>query len=219
MRVYSETAGVAVAALCDPDGGRVYDKSRIFPKAKTYSDVRELLDNQEIDAVVVATCPGSGYIAYCEGGRFEGQRGRAVAYDKDNKVIREFKGNSGNRIHQQNFIDCVRSRDASALNTDVEMGNYSTGWCNLANIAFQAGDKYSTEAAEELAKQVPEWGSLHEEMKLHLAAHDVPMSQLSLSPMLEFNVDEAKFSGAGADKANPLLKRQYRAPYVVPEID
>lgn len=430
MRVMSETTGVAVTALCDPDGARVYEKSRLFPKSKTFADVRQLLDDKDIDAVVVATCnhwhclaaiwamqagkdvyvekplshsqwegdqtvkaarkynricqvgtqqrsdpmqaeikkflheekalgkilscrvnrygvrepigklteplkieknveydlwlgpaqdkpifreklqydwhwdfntgsgemgnwgvhvlddarnnvfqdkvklpsrimaaggrvawndagdtpnvhfvyfdtgeiptviglsnltagkgdakkspehpgPGSGYIAYCEGGRFEGQRGRAVAFDKDGKVIREFKGNSGGKLHQQNFIDCVRSRDASALNTDVEVGNYSTGWCNLANVAFQAGKKYDPEAAAELAKELPLWGSLHEEMKGHLAAHDVPMSELSLSPILEFDVGSGKFTGESADQANAFLKRQYRAPYVVPEI-
>ncbi len=164
--------------------------------------------------------PGSGYIAYCEGGRFEGRRGGGVAYDKDEKVIRKFSGNSGNRIHQQNFIDCVRSRDVSALNTDVEMGNYSTGWCNLANIAFQAGATYSPEAAAELAKQVPEWGQLHDEMKTHMAAHKVDLTggQVQLSGMLNFDPDQGKFTGDGAAQANAFLKRQYRAPYVVPEI-
>jgi hypothetical protein len=133
-------------------------------------------------------------------------------------LIREFKGNSGGRLHQQNFIDCVRSRDASALNTPVEMGNDSTGWCNLANVAFQAGERYSADAAAELARELPLWGSLHEEMKAHLAGHDVAMSELSLSPILQYNVEQAKFTGTGADKANSFLKREYRAPYIVPEI-
>lgn len=164
--------------------------------------------------------PGSGYIAYCEGGRFEGQRGKAVAYDNEGKVIREFKGNSGNRLHQQNFIDCCRSRDVSALNTDVEMGNLSTGWCNLANIAFQAGEVYSAGAAAELANEVPVWGDLHEEMLKHMAAHKVDPSagQVKLSGMLEFDVEKNAFVGEGSEKANGMLKRKYRAPYVVPEI-
>ncbi|MFN3193663.1 MAG: Gfo/Idh/MocA family protein [Aureliella sp.] len=164
--------------------------------------------------------PGSGYIAYCEGGRFEGQRGKAAAYDQDGKLIREFKGNSGNRIHQQNFIDCCRSRDASALNTPVEMGNLSTGWCNLANIAFQAGDRYSAGAAKELANEIPEWGSLHAEMVAHMNAHNVDPSagEVSLSGMLDFDVANGAFTGAKASQANAFLKRQYRAPYVVPEL-
>ena len=164
--------------------------------------------------------PGSGYIAYCEGGRFEGQRGRAVAFDKDGKKMKEFKGNSGNRLHQQNFIDCCRSRDASDLNTDVELGNFSTGWCNLANIAFQAGEQYSAGEAAELAKEIPTWGSLHAEMKAHMSAHGVNPEggDVMLSGILDFDPSKSEFKGAGAEKANSFLKRKYRAPYVVPEI-
>ena len=77
--------------------------------------------------------PGSGYMAYCEGGRFEGQRGRAAAFDKDGKLVKEFKGNGGNGDHQKNFIDAVRSRDASILNSEIKVGHDSTGWCNVAN--------------------------------------------------------------------------------------
>ena len=69
--------------------------------------------------------PGSGYIAYCEGGRFEGQRGRGVAYDNDGKVIRNFRGN-GDKRHQQNFLDAVRAHDRTMLNAEVEVGNDST---------------------------------------------------------------------------------------------
>ena len=163
--------------------------------------------------------PGSGYIAYCEGGRFEGQRGRAVAYDRDGKVVREFRGNSGGRLHQENFIECCRTRDATKLNTDVEMGNLSTGWCNLANIAFQAGQPYSSAEAAELAKEIPIWGELHQEMLDHMAAHGVnpALDGVLLSGMLEFDVDSGRFTGEGSDRANAFLKREYRAPYVVPE--
>ena len=36
------------------------------------------------------SCPGStsGYIAYCQGGRLEGQRGGAVAFDSQGKQIK-----------------------------------------------------------------------------------------------------------------------------------
>ncbi len=162
--------------------------------------------------------PGSGYIAYCEGGRLEGQRGRAVAFDEHNQEIRQFKGNSGNRLHQQNFIDCVRSRDGSQLNTDVAMGNDSTGWCNLANIAFRAGGAYTPEAAERLAAEQPQWGGLRDEMQAHLAAHGVAMTDLKLSSMLDFDPQQGRFTGAAAESANGFIKRTYRAPYVVPEI-
>ncbi|MCA9217647.1 MAG: Gfo/Idh/MocA family oxidoreductase [Planctomycetales bacterium] len=164
--------------------------------------------------------PGSGYIAYCEGGRFEGQRGRGRAVDNDGKEIKSFRGTSGMGIHQQNFIDAVRSRDASTLNTDVEVGNDSTGWCNLANIAFQAGRNYSHNEAAALSKDVPKWGELIGEMSKHLSAHNIDIAggEVRLSPMMDYSNTQRKFVGDNADKANSFLKREYRAPYVVPEL-
>lgn len=164
--------------------------------------------------------PGSGYIVHCEGGRLEGQRGRAVAFDKQGKQIKSFKGNSGNGLHQQNFVDAVRLRDSKLLNTDVQVGHHSTGWCNLANIAYQVGSNYSADAAASLAKEVPGWGELLDEMKQHLAAHkiDIGSMEIKLSPMLTLDPTSERFVGEHSIGANALIKRQYREPYVVPQI-
>ncbi len=161
--------------------------------------------------------PGSGYIAYCEGGRFEGQRGRGVAYDKDNKVVREFKG-SGDKRHQQNFLDAVRAHDRTMLNAEVAVGNDSTGWCNLANVAVRAGSPLSRDNAKEV--DVAAWHTLLGEMDEHLRLHDLKLDdkQIVLSPMLTLDSDTEQFVGDGAEKANAFLKREYRKGYEVPEI-
>ncbi|MCO8121482.1 Gfo/Idh/MocA family oxidoreductase [Stieleria sp. TO1_6] len=161
--------------------------------------------------------PASGYMAYCEGGRFEGQRGRAVAFDNDGKKIKEFKGN-GDVKHQQNFIDAVRAQDRSILNAEIAVGNDSTGWCNLANVAFQAGESYSRERAQEV--KLDEWSALLGDMEKHLEAHDLKLDsdQIKLSPMLELDSKTEQFVGNDAAAANQLLKRQYRKGYEVPEI-
>ncbi|QDV84218.1 Gfo/Idh/MocA family protein [Planctomycetes bacterium TBK1r] len=162
--------------------------------------------------------PASGYMAYCEGGRFEGQRGGAAAYDSDGKKIKEFKGNRGDTVHQQNFIDAVRAQDRSLLNAEVAVGNDSTGWCNLANVAFQAGESFSRELAGEV--KLDQWDGLLGEMDEHLAAHDLKLdsSEIKLSPMLSLDPKTEQFVGADADVANGLLRRQYRKGYEVPEI-
>ncbi len=168
-------------------------------------------------------CPGpnSGYIAYCEGGRFEGQRGKGAAYDKDGKLIRAFKGNSGNGLHQANFIEAVRRRDSSILNADVKTGHDSTGWCNLANIAFRSGEQFSYADAAKINDPHGVWASLLEEMASHMRAYSLKLDQqpFRLSPVLEVDAAKEVFVGAGANVANSFLKREYRAPYVVPEID
>ncbi len=162
--------------------------------------------------------PGSGYIVYGEGGRFEGQRGNGTAFDKDGKVLKKFKGTSGMGLHQANFIDAVRSRKQTSLNTDVEIGHHSTGWCNLANIAFQAGGRFSHEPL--MSVDVDIWQSLLKEMHDHLQAHAVPpdSADLRMSSMLEFDPASGRFTGENADGANKWIRREYRSGFEVPEI-
>jgi hypothetical protein len=164
--------------------------------------------------------PGSGYIAFCEGGRLEGQRGRAEAFDANGKSIKKFRGNSGNGLHQQNFIDAVRQQDSTILNAEIEVGNDSTGWCNLANVAFRAGTTASTESTATVEVQAELWQSLVNDMRDHLSAHHVELSsdEIMMSPMLEFDADSGQFQGEHGSSANAFLKRKYRAPFVVPEI-
>lgn len=164
--------------------------------------------------------PGSGYVAYCEGGRLEGQRGRAAAFDKDGKLIREFKGTGGMGLHQQNFLDAVRRRDPALLTSGAEVGHHSTGWCNLANIAFRCGSDFTRARAESLSDASGQWSGLLKEMDELLRAHGLPMDAagLQLSPMLEFDARAEQFVGPHADVANQYLKRAYRAPFVVPEV-
>ena len=165
-------------------------------------------------------CPGpeSGYIAYCEGGRFEGQRGKGAAYDKDGALIKKFSGNSGGTLHQKNFLEAVRKRDRTILNTDVQVGHDTTGWCNLANIAYRTGKAFSMERAQHL--DVKEWKSLVNEMKELMAAHSLTMenARLKIGPMLTIDPKTEQFVGSDSEQANRFLKRDYRAPFIVPEV-
>ena len=128
--------------------------------------------------------PNSGYIAYCEGGRLEGQRGRAVAFDQAGKKIREFKGNSGNGLHQQNFIDGVRSGDSTGLNAPVQVGHDSTGWCNLANIAYRSGAPMGAAEARGNSAGGKLWAGLLDEMQDLLAKHELSLEdqQVVIAP-------------------------------------
>jgi predicted dehydrogenase len=164
--------------------------------------------------------PGSGYIAYCEGGRLEGQRGGAVAFDKQGKEMKKFRGDSGNDRHQKNFIDAVRARDAAILNTTAEVGLYSTGWCHLANIACLMGENVTEERAEKIKSLSPESESLVGELGQVLEAHQIDPhgGQVKISGVLEFDPKSEKFVGEQVEAANKHLTRKFRAPFVVPEV-
>ncbi len=164
--------------------------------------------------------PGSGHIAYCEGGRLEGQRGRAVAFDADGEEIRRFSGNGGEQIHQQNFIEALRQRDASLLNSPIRIGSDTTSWCHVANIMVRAGDRFSRARAEQVPDDFGLWDRLLTEMEEHLAAHgiDIESDAIRFTPLLEIDPDTERFVGDHAQAANGFLRREYREPFVVPEV-
>ena len=163
--------------------------------------------------------PSSGYVVYGEGGRLEGQRGRAMAFDPSGKLIKEFKGNSGSG-HQANFIEGVRTRRPELLNAEVQVGHDSTGWCNLANICYLAGNHDDLRSKAEAGIQVPGWEELMREMQEHLRAHGVEPddSAIRLSHWLELDPQSSRFVGEHAVAGNAWIKRQYREPYSVPSI-
>ena len=56
MKPFSKIAGVNIAGLCDPDQDRLGSAKQRFPAAKTWTDMRGLIEDKSIDAVVIATC-------------------------------------------------------------------------------------------------------------------------------------------------------------------
>lgn len=161
--------------------------------------------------------PGSGYVVVCEGGYFCGQRGRATAYDRDGKQIRSFKGGNIVPLHAANFVAAVRDNDASRLNVSIETGHYSSGWCNLINIAFQVGASYDREALL-AAGDLPAWERLVQQMEQQLQPFGVSPDQLRSSPVLTHDAKTERFIGPLADQANQYLRRAYRSGYEVPEL-
>jgi predicted dehydrogenase len=159
--------------------------------------------------------PGSGYVVYCEGGRFEGQRGGAVAFDSDGKKIRSFKGDSG-AMHQQNFVDALRSGNAAAVAAPPEMGHHSTEWCNLANVAYRVAG--SSAAAETMARDLNvlnESASLVEQMRELGRLHG--HGDFRIGPVLHFDGGAEEFTGEYAEQGNALLRRDDRKGFEIPD--
>ncbi|NOY40539.1 MAG: Gfo/Idh/MocA family oxidoreductase [Planctomycetes bacterium] len=164
--------------------------------------------------------PKSGYVAYYENGRYEGQRKRGAAFDVDGKLIRSFDGNGGDGIHQKNFIDALRAGNSNLLNTPVEMGFASTSWCNLANIATRASspDEDSQVISKVFGEQAHQdaLDFMHRVTQAHAVGSASKTPQLGT--VLHYDTENDCFSGAQADAGNQLLKRNDRAPFTVPEI-
>ncbi len=78
-----------------------------------------------------------------EGFMYVGRHGGGwQAYDSSGELVRSEYGRQGDKKHQDNFIDCIRTRKKP--NTDVEQGHYSVLLCHLANISYRAGNQKLT---------------------------------------------------------------------------
>jgi len=164
--------------------------------------------------------PNVGYVIACEGGYYLGHRGGGKAVDKTGKEIESFKGGDMEGLHKKNFLDAIRSRDYKSLNAEIEVGHHSSGWCNLANVAFRTGAEYTSSGAKSIDPSFGPWRSLLKEMETQLGNYDISLSDatIKLSPVLEHDPKTEQFTGEHAAKANEYLKRAFRSGYEVPEI-
>ncbi len=60
-------------------------------------------------------------------------------YDSNGDLAQSEYGRQGDAEHQDNFIDCIRTRKRP--NADVEQGHFSAALCHLANISHLAGNR------------------------------------------------------------------------------
>jgi predicted dehydrogenase len=159
-----------------------------------------------------------GNVIDCEGGSVvTASYFTATAYDKAGKVLKEFKGTDR---HMQNFIDVVRSRKTADLYGPVEEGHVSSALCHLGNISHVLG---RTMEPGLLRERIRDEGGIAEatgRMIQHLAANGVDLVKTPLTQGVTLTIDPAKESITGqfAAQANPLLTRNYRAPFVVPDL-
>ena len=168
------------------------------------------MDNYRgVDVGNVIDCEGGSIVTH---GYFA-----ATAYDKAGKVVKEFKGTDR---HMQNFIDVVRSRKTADLYGPILEGHVSSALCHLGNISHQTG---RTAPAAEIAAKIKSDAPLAEaygRMAEHLAANQVDFAKTPATLGLPLAVDSAheRFIGETAAAANALLKRDYRAGFVVPQL-
>ena len=159
-----------------------------------------------------------GVVVECEGGYFAGGRGGGWVYDKKGKKIKQFKGDGGGK-HQANFIETVRSRKTSILRANVTEGFFSSALCHMGNISHRVGAHSFPGRIREAVKGNKDAQDAYERFEAHLAANEVDLRKtpVTLGAALEMDPAAERFVGDNAEKANRLISRDYRKPFVVPE--
>ncbi len=152
-----------------------------------------------------------GHVIECENGYLAG----TVAFDSDGKEIRKFAGNG--ESHHENFIRAVRSRKSSDLNADILEGHLSSALCHTGNISYRLGNAVDPEQIREALNADSAALETLDRFEQHLAANgiDLKVSRTTLGVFLKMDPKTERF--VGNEKANELLNRPYREPFVVPD--
>jgi predicted dehydrogenase len=117
------------------------------------------------------------------------------------------------------FIYAVRSRKPEDNNANAEVAHYSSALCHLANISYRLGQSvpYSKAAAAlgDNKQVVAAFDNIRDNLKA--VGMNLEETNYMLGRTLAFDAAAERFVGEGAEAANPMLRRPYRAPFVVPE--
>lgn len=136
-----------------------------------------------------------------------------AAFDPSGKVVKEF---SGDGDHHRNFVDAVRSGKHTELNADCLEGHLSSALCHLGNISYRLGTEEPFDSANKAFGDNKEAHETFARIQEHLKDNQVPVDGLMyhVGRKLRFDAKAEKFIGDA--KANELLTRKYREPFVVP---
>jgi predicted dehydrogenase len=156
-----------------------------------------------------------GVVVDCEGGSLViPSYTKAIVYDAAGREIKTFEAD-GN--HFENFIQAVRSRRAADLHADISEGHISAALVHAGNISYRFGQRLAPEAIRDARKGDHDLGESLGRMEEHLRANqvDLHLTPLTLGAVLKMNPKTEHFTNHR--QANQLLKREYRASFVVPE--
>lgn len=182
-------------------------------------EVRGLPMSKDINAMDHVRGVRAGNIIMCEKGYFAGGRGGGWVYDLNGKKVKQFPGDGGG-THQANFIEAVRNRDSKILRSPVEEGHYSSVVCHMANISYRLGRHGNFEDINAKVGNNSTVLDRIENMKEHLIANeiDITKSKVKIGASLKFDSKKEQFAGELSDEANMYVSRNYREPFIVPNI-
>ncbi len=131
-------------------------------------------------------------------------------------------GHPRHQGHLFNFLAAVRSRRVGDLRADVLEGHLSTALVHMANVSYRLGAPLAADAAREaIQDRGSDAADTFGRFREHLEANGVDFAtgKVIVGPWLEMDTRQEQFTGAGdtARRANELLRRSYRKPFVIPE--
>jgi predicted dehydrogenase len=159
-----------------------------------------------------------GVVITCEGGEFRGGRGGGWVYDPNGERIRNFPGDGG-EAHGRNFLDAVRARDPKILHSPIDEAFLSSALSHLGNIVYQTGSPYTRRTLPTLRDGEAQEDFLTRFTPLLEAWQvDPETAPWYAGSAATFDPEALRFSGAGADACNALVRRTERPGFEIPDI-
>lgn len=165
---------------------------------------------------------GRSIVVVCEGGNvFCDAGGKVLLTDKDGKPMDKPQSIDSEDIFT-NFINAVKSRKRDNQYADCEETHISSALCHTGLISHRLGKLMTNDEIKEQINSDPLLTNRYEAMADHLTQNEVNIDKalITYGPMLKWNPESESAEGNGSlDKmANNLATREYRAPYIVPEV-
>ena len=186
-----------------------------YAKAPLIFEVRGLPEKADSKTMDKYKGAGIGIVIDCEHGHvLVPSYSKAIAFDKDGKEIKTFEGSENHKI---SFIKAVRSRNISDLTADILQGHLSSALCHTGNVSHRVGKLSSPDEIREAIKGNKDAMETFNRMADHLSKNEVDcnINKVTLGAFLKMDPKTETFIGNA--KANELLTRHYRKPFVVPE--
>jgi predicted dehydrogenase len=156
-----------------------------------------------------------GVVVDCEGGSLViPSYTKAIAYSTDGNEIKTWDEGG---YHFANFIQAVRSRKRADLHADIAEGQVSAALVHSGNISYRLGTKRTPPELLDAVKGNSDLAESLGRAEAHLGANLVDLYQTPVVMGAALKMNPRKVHFTNNDGANQLLKRDYRAPFAVPE--
>lgn len=194
----------------------IYD----FPGVEVVFDVRNLPMKPGVEETAAYKNLRTGIYVECENGAFGGGRGGGKFYDLKGQIIERFPGDGGAE-HLPNFLDTVIKGDMNALHAPMHISAASAALSHFGTVAYRAGAHLESGAAKEMLKGNSAANELYERFmeNLRVDGWDEKKEPLTVGGWLDWDEEKFQFTGGtNFEAANAMITRDYRAPFVVPNL-
>jgi predicted dehydrogenase len=242
LRLLLGLSGLGRGVLCY--GGRVkfHDSGQTANIQVAIHDFDGLTLVQEVRNLKTdPPCHGGDIYIRGSEGSLVGTEQADTVFDRQGKMVTQFAAHPGDEVghvtlsqgkyrddfqglddeHIGNFVQAVRSRRRDLQAAEILEGHYSTALCHLANISYRLAQPAAPAEIHQRLASLPVDGSVvqtFQAIQRHLAGNgvDIDDERLALGPWLAINSAAEAFVGNPA--ADALLAREYRRPFVLPEL-